>query len=260
MSVVIIREGDWVTQDPADAKVYQYDWNEENLASGAIISTNKVKITAIRLPERVIASVTRSSTTATVTTTAAHKFASGDLVTISGATQTDYNGTFSITVTGARTFTYTVSGSPDTPATTTTELMAALVVEIEVSSITRSSSTATVTTTAAHGYATGDDITIAGAVPDAYNGLFEVTVTGATTFTYTVSGSPDTPATGAITASSMIDEVSLLTASPYNSRWTQFRLSKVRLGSIVEISNRITTNETVTQTKERSFRVSGETR
>jgi hypothetical protein len=68
-----------------------------------------------------------------------------------------------------------------------------------VTSITRSSTTATVTTSINHGYATGVSVKIAGAVETAYNGVFVITVTGDTTFTYTVSGSPSTPATGTIT-------------------------------------------------------------
>lgn len=67
-----------------------------------------------------------------------------------------------------------------------------------VTSITRASSTATVTTTASHGYVTGQYITISGAVESDYNGTYVVTVTGATTFTYTVSNSPSSPATGTI--------------------------------------------------------------
>lgn len=72
-----------------------------------------------------------------------------------------------------------------------------------VSSITRSSTTATVTTAAAHGYSTGNRITIAGAIQEDYNGTFEVTVTGSATFTYTVANSPTTPATGTLTASNL---------------------------------------------------------
>ena len=69
-----------------------------------------------------------------------------------------------------------------------------------VTSITRSSATATVTTTASHGYSTGDWITIAGAGEASYNGTFQITKTGAATFTYTVPGTPATPASGTITA------------------------------------------------------------
>lgn len=65
-----------------------------------------------------VTSITRSSTTATVTATA-HGFTTGDQVNIRGAAQADYNGDFIVTVTDANTFTYTVSGSPTTPATGT---------------------------------------------------------------------------------------------------------------------------------------------
>lgn len=68
-----------------------------------------------------------------------------------------------------------------------------------VTSITRSGSTATVTCTA-HGYSTGNKAAIAGATQSEYNGVFTITVTGANTFTYIVSGTPATPATGTIVA------------------------------------------------------------
>lgn len=69
-----------------------------------------------------------------------------------------------------------------------------------VSSITRSGSVATVTTTGDHQLASGVEVTIAGAVETDYNGIYEIVVTSATTFTYTVDNSPTSPATGTITA------------------------------------------------------------
>lgn len=67
-----------------------------------------------------ITSITSSSTTATVTTAAAnHGLVDGDLVRIAGATQTEYNGDYYVTVTGANTFTYTFAGSVTSPATGT---------------------------------------------------------------------------------------------------------------------------------------------
>lgn len=72
--------------------------------------------------------------------------------------------------------------------------------ELSVTSITRSGGTATVTTSAAHGLSTGDEVEIAGADQSAYNIIAEITVTGADTFTYAVTGTPTTPATGTITA------------------------------------------------------------
>lgn len=66
-----------------------------------------------------VSGITRSGTTATVTTASPHGYYTGYSATISGASQSAYNGVFPITVTGSSTFTYTVAGSPATPATGT---------------------------------------------------------------------------------------------------------------------------------------------
>lgn len=65
--------------------------------------------------------------------------------------------------------------------------------------ITRSGSTATASCTA-HGLVTNDYVVISGANQQEYNGVFQVTVTNDDTFTYTVSGTPASPATGTITS------------------------------------------------------------
>ena len=72
---------------------------------------------------------------------------------------------------------------------------------INISTITRAGSTATVTTASNHNLGSGMSLVIAGANETEYNGTFEIVVTGLDTFTYTVSGTPATPATGTITAS-----------------------------------------------------------
>jgi len=66
-----------------------------------------------------IASLTRSGTTVTATTSSSHSLASGLSVVVSGANEIEYNGTFEVTVIGLDTFQYEVSGSPATPATGT---------------------------------------------------------------------------------------------------------------------------------------------
>lgn len=71
---------------------------------------------------------------------------------------------------------------------------------ISISSITRSGSTATATTSSEHNLATGVSVTIAGASQSDYNVTATITVTSATEFTYSVSNSPSTPATGSPTA------------------------------------------------------------
>ena len=68
----------------------------------------------------------------------------------------------------------------------------------KTTTITRSGSTATATCTA-HGLITNDYAVIKGADQVEYNGPFQVTKLTDNTFSYTVSGTPDTPATGTIT-------------------------------------------------------------
>lgn len=71
-----------------------------------------------------VTGITRSGATATATTTA-HGLSPGSVypverrLTISGASQADYNGTFLCNITSNTTFTYTVANSPTTPATGT---------------------------------------------------------------------------------------------------------------------------------------------
>lgn len=65
-----------------------------------------------------VTSLTRSGTTATATITA-HGYPSGATVIIAGAVPTGYNGTHTITVVNANTFTFTVIGTLTTPATGT---------------------------------------------------------------------------------------------------------------------------------------------
>jgi hypothetical protein len=108
-----------------------------------------------------------------------------------------HNGTDALSYYNGSTLTsYTAINNPGAPTVTPT-----YAVIQNVTSITRSSNTATVTTTAAHGYSTGDYVTIAGATQSDYNGIYQITVLSTTTFTYTVANTPVTPATGTITAS-----------------------------------------------------------
>ena len=71
---------------------------------------------------------------------------------------------------------------------------APLIIGETISSITRVTTTATLTTAAAHGLSTGDVVTVVGALPSQYNGTFTITVTGATTFTYTMASTPGSSA------------------------------------------------------------------
>ena len=64
-----------------------------------------------------ITSITFITTSATLTTNSPHGLSTNDYVTIVGASPAQYNGTYSITVTGASTFTYVMASTPATNAT-----------------------------------------------------------------------------------------------------------------------------------------------
>jgi hypothetical protein len=71
---------------------------------------------------------------------------------------------------------------------------------LAISSITQSGGNALATTTAPHGFTVGDKLllTVAGANQSSYNGAQYCTITGASTFTFSVPSSTTSPATGTI--------------------------------------------------------------
>ena len=64
-----------------------------------------------------ISSITHTLAVATLTTASPHGLVDGNKVTITGATSSEYNGTFVINVTGASTFEYTMASTPAANAT-----------------------------------------------------------------------------------------------------------------------------------------------
>lgn len=85
--------------------------------AGAIYETKEDVLIAQEILS--IVSLTRSGDIATATFADDHNLASGMEIIIAGANETEYNGTFVITVTSNNKATYTVAGSPTTPATGT---------------------------------------------------------------------------------------------------------------------------------------------
>jgi hypothetical protein len=89
----------------------------------AISGTNQVALavptaTDIITSGNPVTAATAASTTVTITTFAAHNLVVGDLVTISGAVPTAYNGNFTVvTVPSTTTFTYTALSAPGTNTT-----------------------------------------------------------------------------------------------------------------------------------------------
>ena len=79
-----------------------YPWTQQTIGSDVSVS-----------------SITRVREIATVTTGSAHGYSTGDLVEISGASQSGYNGVFPVTVTSTTVFTIQVNPNTTTPATGT---------------------------------------------------------------------------------------------------------------------------------------------
>jgi SPP1 family predicted phage head-tail adaptor len=72
--------------------------------------------------------------------------------------------------------------------------------DVAISSLSQAAGLATAVTGVAHGYATHDYVTIAGALPAGYNGKVKITVVDTVTFTYTASAGLSSPATQSPTA------------------------------------------------------------
>lgn len=79
------------------------------------VTTNTYSIAASTLTN-----IVDATNTATVTTAAAHGLTSGATVTVSGASDTDLNGTYVITVTASTTFTFTSANVTDATYTDAT--------------------------------------------------------------------------------------------------------------------------------------------
>jgi Tfp pilus tip-associated adhesin PilY1 len=109
-------------------------------------------------------------------------------VFISGATPTAYNGTYTVTVLDADTFTYQLSPLSTAPGPNTSVAATASV-----------KTTTARATSIAHGFANGSVVQVAGATPAAFNGTFTVSNVTANSFTYTIA-SEQGDASGTITA------------------------------------------------------------
>lgn len=188
-------------------------------ATGTVITKVKGVDTPVTTV-RDIDSVTRVGTTVTVTTTANHGFDAGYSVTIGGA-GSPYDGSKSpITVTGNRTFTYTITTGNIGPSATVTTLGNAAAPSASLSglSVSRVGTTATAVATSspiAAGFANGDLVTITGADQPEYNGssiaISSVTASGSGgSFKYTVTVSPPNSTTGATVEGGGVDRATLI--------------------------------------------------
>jgi len=146
-----------------------------------------------------ISTLTHVGTTATATASTNTGFQNNDLITISGASPSQYNGTFAITNDpfDGRIFSYTMASSPVSNATGT---IVAVSKYAQAISLTHVGTTAICTTGVAYEFQNGDSVTISGASPSAYNGTFAIQATSPSQFKYTMASDPGSNATGTIYA------------------------------------------------------------
>ena len=155
-----------------------------------------------------ISSMTRSGTTVSVGTSS-NVLTGGSTtcssVTITGAVPAAYNVTSKSPCmkVGVKDLTFDFLASDLTPTSPAGGIITATAgVSRTISSMTRpaGSGTVTVTTSAAHPFLNGDTIAISGASDSLYNGNQVIAGVTGTTFTFTVTPQPPSPATGSILA------------------------------------------------------------
>jgi LysM repeat protein len=143
------------------------------------------------------AGAARVGGTSTITTSTPHGFAQDDLVSVSGVTDTSFNGVFTVaSVPSPTTLTYQQSNQPDSTSGAGTVGPPAAS-PVDSGGAVRAGGTSTITTTAAHGFNVGDMIVVSGMTDTSFNGLFQVAaVTSATSFTYLQFGLSDSTSGG----------------------------------------------------------------
>jgi Tfp pilus tip-associated adhesin PilY1 len=191
-------------------------------ASANAFSTANADITAAAFgasTSLIVSSIARTGATALVTTAETHNFADGASVTISGATQSEYNVTQAINFANPHSATtFTITGLPDYPTTPSTGAYTAslhnsttkAITGVSVATSTTANANACTSgtipnincvrvtvTSAAHGYANTNNVVIAGVSPAQYSGTFTIANVTADTFTYDVPVTPTSPSVNA---------------------------------------------------------------
>lgn len=177
-----------------------------SLLSGSLFNTSNSDLAdtvfGISGPQSATLSRTANSSTDDQVTASVtnHGYSTGDNITIAGATQTAYNGTFPITVIDANTFQYTITVSPTSPATGTPKATVPGA-SVNVTSISYNSTTGIATATAAgHAFVAGDVVSLSGTPYSAYNTSFTISsVVAGSTFSFPVTQQPVTGGSGIVT-------------------------------------------------------------
>lgn len=280
--------------------------------TGALIAVTAYQAVSEITTGGVTATATRTGSTVTVTTSAAHGLATNDPVFTLCAANSQLNGNagggttsdeITITVTDATHFTYTTATS-GTQASTAIRVglvrfddvasgdvmkecldilgkdrcvfanhsirSQQVVATKAIASGSRTSNVVTIVTSAAHGYSTGDSVTI-DVTDTTYNGVFDITVVNTTTFTYAQTAANDAAAgTGTARKNQKVASVAGLTVTvsgtPFTADEHTFptavadRYALVCAGTGLGQCARITANGTNTFTVDRALTVDSTSR
>jgi type IV pilus assembly protein PilY1 len=198
-------QDNYTTNPSSPRNVYTCTGSSGSCNNGAALSATPFATTnssltnasfGITPPTSSISSFSRSGTTVTATLSAAPSPAltDGQSVTIQGASSSELNGIFTITLVNSTTFTYTIVVSPPTPATGSYTASVPSSPKT-ITSLTRVGTTVTATSNG-HNYNVGDIVTITGATGSQYNGSYPIISTTSNTFTYTISDAPGSATSG----------------------------------------------------------------
>jgi hypothetical protein len=137
-----------------------------------VVSPDEIHLTPLNAKFTFGATLARSGTTVTVVTLSSHGIPNGAYVGVQGLNNVNFaNGSFTANVSNSTTFTYSVPGGPGSL--------------VDITNTALTSNVATITTSGAHGFVTGQSITIAGATNTVYNGTYVIASTPTSnTFTY----------------------------------------------------------------------------
>lgn len=119
--------------------------------------------------------------------------------------------------------------------TAKTDLASILAPAKSISTIAWATGTVTVTLSAAHGWTNGSQVPvlISGVAPTGYNGAYTATVTGANTFTYSLTSNPGTATTMGSVKTVVANEIVQMN----NSFWSQGTSRAVYVLELGEVSN-----------------------
>jgi hypothetical protein len=176
-----------------------------------VVSEGKYVVSGF-LPSRKIVNKSLTGNVATLETSVAHGFATGDSVLVAGVDAT-FNGTFSVTgAPSTTTFTYAKTAT-NVPSARIGDQTFTINNKVLVSEV------ATLTTSATHPYLVGETVVVTG-VDTTFNGTYVITAVTSNTFNYAKAGATNV-ATSSATGSAVVNQSasSALVADPTRTRY-----------------------------------------